>query len=94
MAKLRGHAHIHGDPVTLADAKAFEHIGEFLHLEIKLAVGERAGLARLAFPQNGDFVLSVTQSVAIDAVVAQIRFCRRRTTWPREVASRVRGSTE
>jgi hypothetical protein len=47
---MRAQAHIDCDPVTLADAEAFQYIGEFLNLEIKLAVGQRAGLARLAFP--------------------------------------------
>src|SRR5882724_846406 len=48
--ELRGHAHIDGYAVPLADAEALQYVGEFLHFEIKLTVGQRSGLARLAFP--------------------------------------------
>ncbi len=53
--QLRRHAHINGDAIALLDAECLEGIGELLHFDMELGVGEAADFARFAFPDEGGF---------------------------------------
>ena len=44
------------DAISLGNAQAFQRIGEAFDLGQQFAVGERAGIAGLALPEEGDLV--------------------------------------
>jgi hypothetical protein len=50
--QLRRHAHVDGHAVAFLDAERLEGVGELLHFDVQLGVGEAANLARLAFPDE------------------------------------------
>ena len=54
--QLGRHAHVDGDAVALLDAERLEDVGELLHFDVQLGVGEAADFARLAFPDEGGLV--------------------------------------
>ena len=70
--KLRGHAHVDGHAVALADAQRLERIGKTLHLGMKLGVSQPSHLARLTLPNQRDLIAARPECVAIHAVVAQV----------------------
>ena len=56
------------DSIAFAHAKFLEDVGEFLYFAVEIAVGERAGVPRLAFPDQCFFVGAPAGDVAIDAI--------------------------
>src|SRR5580698_7749278 len=69
-----GHAHVDGYAVAFFNSKRFEGVGEFLDFDVELGVGEFSNLAWLAFPDEGGLAGAGAESVAVDAVVAEIDF--------------------
>ena len=67
--RLGDHRQVDVDPVADADAEALQHVGEPLRLVEQVGVGERAGVARLALPVEGDLVAPAGEHVAVEAVV-------------------------
>ena len=67
--RFRDHRQIDGDAVAALDAQRLEHIGEDIHLAVKLAIGDVArrlgGIVGL--PDDGNLVLALLQ-VAVDAI--------------------------
>ena len=53
---LGDHRQVDVDPVAALHAEALQRVGEALHLVEQLGVGDRAGVARLALPVEGDLV--------------------------------------
>ena len=66
--RLGDHRQVDVDPVALDDAEALERVGEALHLGVQVGVGDRAGVARLALPVDGDPVAVAGGDVAVEAV--------------------------
>ena len=66
------HTYVDGDPVSAPNAKAFEDVGEALHLLVEFAVGELAHFSGLSLPEESDFVPAAAESVTIDAVVREV----------------------
>ena len=62
------HRQVDVDPVALDDAEALEGVGEALHLGVQFGVGDRAGVARLALPVDGDPLAIAGGDVTIKAV--------------------------
>ena len=54
--QLGRHAHVDGDAVAFLDAEGLERVGELLHFDVQLGVGEAADFAGLAFPDDGGLV--------------------------------------
>ena len=79
--RLRHHRHVDRDAVALRDAERFQGVGEPADFAVQLLVGQRAGVARLAFPDDRGLVLPPGGEVPVEAVVADVQLCRRRTTW-------------
>ena len=80
--QFRRHAHVDGDPVALPDAQRLERICESLHFDVQLGVGHATNLARLPLPDDCGLAGAGSQSMPVDAVVAQVElaadkpFCR------------------
>ena len=70
--QLGRHAHVDGYAIALLDAERLERVGEFLHFDVQLGVGEAADFAWLALPDERGFVGARAERMAIDAVVAEI----------------------
>src|SRR6516165_2806919 len=70
---LRDHRQIDGDAVAALDAHRAEHIGEDVHLAIKLAIGDmpRLRLWIVGLPDNGDLVAALLQ-MPVDTIDADI----------------------
>ena len=62
------HRQVDVDPVALDHAKSLEGVGEALHLGVQFGVGDRAGVARLALPVDGDPIAVAGSDVAVEAV--------------------------
>ena len=56
--QLRSHAHVDGDTITFLYTQRLHHIGEFLHLAMKLLVGEGPDFTGFAFPDDGGFIFA------------------------------------
>ena len=69
--QLRHHAHVDDGAVAGLQAAALQHVGEAAHQPVQFLVGDHALIARLAFPQDGDFVLARRGEMPVDAVVAR-----------------------
>ena len=70
--RLRHHRHVERHEVALADAQRFERVGRLAHLGMQLAIGEGAGIAGFAFPNEGRFVGTGASEMAIKAVGAEV----------------------
>ena len=70
--KFRRHAHVDRDPISFFHAQRFQNVGEFLHLAMKLLIGEDANFPGLAFPNDRGFVFAPGREVTIDTVVGKI----------------------
>ncbi len=64
--ELGGHAHVDGDAIAFLDAEGLEGVGELLHFDVQLGVGEAADFAGLAFPDEGGLVGARAEDVAVD----------------------------
>ena len=73
VGRLRDHGQIDGDAVAAADAHGEQHIGEHIHLAVKLAIGDVArGLGRIVrLPDDGDLMPALLQ-MPVDAIGADI----------------------
>ena len=69
---LRDHRHVDGDPVALADAELGEGVRGLADRSVQVGVGDRAGVARLALPVDGDLVAVSCLDMAVDAVVRDV----------------------
>ena len=61
------------DTIALRDPERLQDVGERRDLAIEIEVGQRAVLARLAFPDDGRLVAPWSARVAIDAVHARVQ---------------------
>ena len=83
--QFRRHAHVDGHAVALADAQRLEGVRKPLHLDVEIGVAQAAYLARLAFPDDGSLVAACSESVAVDAVVAEIELAAHEPLGPGQV---------
>src|SRR6202040_530423 len=67
------HPHVDRNSIAPPDPQRLQDICEALHLLMQLPKRYLANLARLAFPQQGDFILAVSQSVTIDTVMREVK---------------------
>ena len=72
MASSGHERHVDRDAVALDHAQRLEHVGELRDLAVEREVGQRAALARLAFPDEGGLVAARTADVTVDAVDAGV----------------------
>src|SRR5262249_18503770 len=70
--EFRNHWHVDGDAIAGTNALSLENVGELAHFAVEVLVAEYTAIARLAFPDNGGFVLARAGEVAIEAVVADV----------------------
>ena len=73
--QLGDHRHVNDGAVAGFVAARLEHAGEADHQAMQFLIGERSLLARLAFPENRDFVLAWGGEVTVQAVVGDVEFC-------------------
>ena len=66
--EFRHEGHVDGDAIALLDAERPEDVGKLRHFAKELEVGERATIARLAFPDDRRLVPAAATHVAIEAV--------------------------
>ena len=59
--------------IAALHAERLEHVGELADLAIQIEVGQRAAVARLAFPDDRGLVPARPARVAIDAVDARVQ---------------------
>ena len=85
MASSGRHAHVDGDAVAFLDAERLEGVGELLHFDVELGVGEAADFAGLAFPDEGGLVGACAEGVAVDAVVAEVELAADEPFGPGEI---------
>src|SRR5581483_187315 len=69
--ELGHHPHVDGDPVALLDPERRQGVGRPAHLLVELPVGDRAGVAWLAFPVIGDLVAPFGQ-VLVEAALGDV----------------------
>ena len=60
------------DAIAALDAERLQHVGELADLPIQVEVGQRAPIARLAFPDDRRLVPPRPADVAVDAVDAGV----------------------
>ena len=70
---FRDHRQIDGDPIALADAQAFQDIGELADLAVQAPVGQDPLIARLSFPDQRRAVLRRRAKEAVEAVIRDIK---------------------
>ncbi len=70
--ELRDEGKVYGDPVAALHAERLEDVREAADLAEEIEVGQRAPVARLAFPHDGGLVAPRGARVAIDAVDARV----------------------
>ena len=70
--QLRNHPHIDDGAVAGFEAAALQHVGEAAHQAVQLLVGDLPLVPRLAFPQDGHFVLAMRQQVPVQAVIGDV----------------------
>ena len=73
--ELRDPGHVDGDPVSLLDPHALQHVRELAHFTIQGEVGEDPKASLLPFPDQGDLVpgggvLMPVQSIQDDVGLA------------------------
>ena len=66
------HTHIDRHPVALLNATRLQHIGELLHLAVKLLISKSPDLPRFAFPHDRGLVLARSLDMPIQAVIGNI----------------------
>jgi hypothetical protein len=71
--QLGHHAHVDGDTIAFANAQRLQHVRALGDLAQQLLIGEGSRIARLAFPQDGGFVLAPGGDVAVQAVVGNVQ---------------------
>ncbi len=60
------------DAVALLHAERLQDVGELAHLAVEVEVGQRAAVARLAFPDERGLVAARRANVAVEAVGADV----------------------
>ena len=71
--RLRQHRQVDRDAIAGLDAERLEHVREPLHLGGHVGVGDRAGVARLALPVQGDAVAVAGLHVPVEAVDGHVQ---------------------
>ena len=79
------HAHVNRNAVALLRAKRFQHIRKFLHLTMKLLIGERPHFAQLALPDQRGFILARGLHMAVETVIGKIDLAANKPLRPRIV---------
>ena len=69
---FRDHRHVDRHAIALTNAERLERIRRLLHLAVEVVVGERATIARLTDPVNGDLLAEPSGDMAIDAVLRNV----------------------
>ena len=67
--QLRDHPHVNDGAVAGFEAAALQHVGEAAHQPVQFLVGDLPLVPRLAFPQDGHFVLAMRREVPVQAVI-------------------------
>ena len=67
--QLGDHRHVDRDAVAGLDAELLQHVGELADFAMQLLIGQHAGVARLAFPDDRRLVLPPRREVPVEAVV-------------------------
>ena len=70
--ELRHHAHVNCGAISLLNPERFQNVGETAHLVVQHLIAQSADFSVLAFPEDGDFVLSGCTKMAINTVVRHI----------------------
>ena len=70
--QLWRHAHVDGNAIALLHTQRLQHIGELLHLPMKLLIRESSHLTRFALPNQCSFVFATGLNMAIKTVVGKI----------------------
>ena len=70
---LWSHGHVDHDSVFWFDSLCDQDVGKVTNFTMKLAVGERPGFARLAFPNDGRFVGPTIGEMLVDAAFTYIK---------------------
>jgi hypothetical protein len=66
------HGQVEGDGVALLDTEITEYGGAAIDLAVEAGVGQRAGVAGLAFPVDRDLVLAMGGEVAVEALIGGV----------------------
>ena len=72
IASFGDHRHVDRDAVARLDAELLQHVGELADFAVQILVAQHAGVARLAFPDDGGLVLAGGGQVPVEAVVAGV----------------------
>src|SRR5215471_12686131 len=70
--QLGRHAHVDDHAIALLYAQRLENVGELLDFAMELLVGQSPDFAGFALPNEGSFVFSRGEYVAIETVVGKI----------------------
>ena len=70
--QLGHHGHVDGNHIAGLDAEAFKGVGKLANFGMQLLVGERAGIAGLAFPNQGCLVAAPGGEMGVEAIVADV----------------------
>ena len=79
--QFRHQRHVDRNHVALADAQLLQHVGEPADLGVQHLVGQHAGVARLAFPDQGRLVPPRGSADGCRGSCRRRWSSRRRTTW-------------
>ena len=71
--QLGHHAQVDVDPIAFVDPERPQPVREPADVIEQLGVGDRAGVARLAFPMEGDLVAAAGFHVTVEAVVRGVQ---------------------
>ncbi len=71
--QLGHHRHVNRHHVAVLDAQRLEHVGEEANFAMQLAISQRAGIARLAFPDDRGLVRPPGGEVGVETVVRDVR---------------------
>jgi len=70
--QLRHHGHVDRNDIAPADAELLHAVGRLADFAVQLGISQRAAIARLAFPEDGQFVAEAGGDVSVEAVGADI----------------------
>ncbi len=70
--RLGDHRHVDEHAIALPDVIALQDVGEAADLAVQLRVGDRARLARLAFPDDRRLVLGRSAQMPVEAVLRDV----------------------
>ncbi len=68
------HGHVDADAIAFSHAQLFEDVGKLADFPVQLGVGEGAGVARFALPNQGGFVFAPGSEVPVETVVGNVGF--------------------